>query len=304
MQINLPKEIAGTIYPMTAAGLWGSLYIVVDVGTTDFPPVTLTWLRLLIGSTALYTILKLRYKSRELYADDYVKFFFLGIFISTGSITQFIGTDLTNGTQAAILTVLSPIFVVPISVVYTNENFGKGRISGIILSFTGVLMVIGSRYNIYSLQGGTFIGILLLLIGSAAWAAYTVYGNQVVKDYTPLEVVTYSSIISVPITGVISAFEIAIVGLPNVTADLSISIFFISLYLGIFSTAFAYYFWYKGLEVSTAGSVSVYLFMQPLVGAIIGVFVFNEQFNVGILFGAIMMLFGIYIVDLDHGHTD
>jgi drug/metabolite transporter (DMT)-like permease len=37
-------------------------------------------------------------------------------------------------------------------------------------------------------------------------------------------------------------------------------------YLGVASTALAWYCWYKGLEYTTAGTVAVFFFAQPVVG--------------------------------------
>lgn len=68
------------------------------------------------------------------------------------------------------------------------------------------------------------------------------------------------------------------------------------LYLGVASTAVAWYAWYKGLEYVDAGTVAVFFFAQPVVGTALGVLVLGESIGAGFLFGGMLMLGGIYLV--------
>ena len=68
------------------------------------------------------------------------------------------------------------------------------------------------------------------------------------------------------------------------------------LYLGVLSTAAAWYLWYKGLEYVDAGTVAVFFFVQPLVGTLLGAILLGEAIGLGFVAGGVVMAIGVYIV--------
>jgi len=70
-------------------------------------------------------------------------------------------------------------------------------------------------------------------------------------------------------------------------------------YLGVFSTALAWYCWYKGIEFVDTGRVAVFFFAQPVVGAVLGVVFLEETVGAGFVLGATLMAVGIYLVYAD-----
>jgi drug/metabolite transporter (DMT)-like permease len=282
--------------PAIAAGLWGGLYVVADLGTVVLPPVTLTTLRLVLGSVSLLVLARVLYPSRSFGREEYRNFAFLSLFLTVTVVAQFVGTDLTNGAQAAMLTVLSPVFAVPLAVVFTEEQFDALRIAGMGIALVGTVIVVTARYDLAALGSSSLVGAGLLLGGSAAWAGYTVFGKPVVRRYSALEAVAYSSAFAVPLAVVGSAVELSLTGVPTLTASDAVRVAGAVVYLGVFSTALAYYLWYKGLEVADSGSVVVFLFLQPLVGTVAGVLVLGVSVGAGAVVGGSLMFLGIYIV--------
>jgi len=62
------------------------------------------------------------------------------------------------------------------------------------------------------------------------------------------------------------------------------------------STAVAWYCWYKGLETLDAGTVAVYFFAQPVVGAALGALLLGESIGPGFVAGGVILGVGIYLV--------
>lgn len=66
-------------------------------------------------------------------------------------------------------------------------------------------------------------------------------------------------------------------------------------YLGVVSTALAWYCWYKGLEYLDAGTVAVFFFAL-VVGAALGAALLGESLGAGFVAGGVLMGAGIYLV--------
>jgi len=72
-------------------------------------------------------------------------------------------------------------------------------------------------------------------------------------------------------------------------------------YLDVFSTAVAWYCWYTGLEFVDAGTVAIFSFAQPVVGAVLGASFLGDRFVPGFVVGGGLMRVGIYLVSTDAG---
>ena len=66
------------------------------------------------------------------------------------------------------------------------------------------------------------------------------------------------------------------------------------LYLGIVSTAGAFFLWNKGLELMDASIGSLFFFFQPIVGSFLGWLLLNETLNSNFL----LVVFLLYVVFL------
>nr|WP_323192333.1 DMT family transporter [Halostella sp. PRR32] len=141
-----------------------------------------------------------------------------------------------------------------------------------------------------------FWGVALLLVAGLGWAAYTVGGKRLVRTYSALETATYSTLFSVPVVAVLVPVEVALTDASMRGIPLSVDVVGAVLYLGLLSTAAAWYLWYKGLEFADAGTVAVFFFAQPAVGAVLGAAVLGEALGAGYLVGGTVMSVGIYAV--------
>ena len=66
------------------------------------------------------------------------------------------------------------------------------------------------------------------------------------------------------------------------------------LYLGIVSTAGAFFLWNKGLELIDASIGSLFFFCQPIIGSLLGWLLLNETLNSNFL----LVVFLLYVVFL------
>lgn len=292
----MARRLLFAIAPLSASALWGGMYVVSKWGFSAIPPITLGFLRVVFGALALYTVVKLRFPSRSFSSHDTRQFVILGGWITVTIVTQFVGTDLTNASQGALLTVLTPVFTLALGVTVLSESFSGRKLLGMSLAALGTLLVLTDQYDLSTLSASNVVGVVALIAASLAWAGYTVWGKPLVRKYTALETATYSTLASVPMLGVLVPFELTTNAQSLSAATFTVPVIGAVLYLGLMSTAAAWYLWYKGLEFVDAGTVAVFFFAQPVVGAALGALLLDEHLGLPFLVGGAVMSVGVYLV--------
>ncbi len=283
------------VAPLLAASLWGGMYVVSKWGFEAIPPLTLAFIRIVLGGVTLFVLVWVTKPTRAFSRGDWLRFGGLAVWVAVTMATQFLGTALTTASQGALLTVLTPVFTLLLAVSLLNESLTRPKLLGMALATVGTMIVLIGRYE-FDLAGGYLRGIGLLLLASLGWAAYTVFGKPLVRRYSALETATYSTILAVPLVGVLVPFELSSEPTSLLWTLRRPAVFGAVLYLGVFSTAMAWYLWYKGLEYADASTVAVFFFAQPVVGVAFGVVFLGEAVSPLFVIGGTVMALGIHVV--------
>ncbi len=282
--------------PLLAAVFWGGMYVVSKWGFAAIPPVTLSALRMALGAATLLVVVRLTRPSRSFARREWLRFAGLGTLVALTIVTQFVGTDLTTASQGSLLTVLTPVFTVLLGVTLLDERLTRRSLVGMGLAVAGTAVVVAGRYDLSSLDGGSALGVGVLLVASLGWAGYTVFGKPLVRRYSALEAATYSTALAVPITVALLPFEYALTDAAVASLRVTPAVVAAVAYLGVVSTAAAWYCWYKGMEVADASVVAVFFFAQPVVGAALGAALLGESLGPAFLVGGGVMATGVYLV--------
>lgn len=281
--------------PLGAAALWGGMYVVSKWGFATIPPVTLAFLRVFVGAVVLVGMIRLSGTTRIIPWEEWRSFTVLGGWIAITMWTQFVGTDLTNASQGSLLTVLTPVFTLLLGIALLGESLSVRKIGGIGLAAAGTLLVISGQYDLSAIGRGNLLGIVALLVASFGWAAYTVYGTPLVRRFSPIETATYSTIIATPMMAVAAVLEVWYLDVNPLSIPLDPGVIGAVLYLGIGSTALAWYLWYRGVEQLEAGIVAAFFFVQPVVGSALGVVFLGETLGPMFVAGGFVMAVGVYL---------
>ncbi len=287
--------------PLLAASLWGGMYVVSKWGFDAIPPLTLAFLRVVLGATTLLVVVRLVYPRRSFTRREWGRFALLGLWVAVTMATQFVGTDLTTASEGALITVLTPIFTLALGVILLDELVTRRKALGTTLALVGTVAVLAGQYDLTTIGAGATAGIVALVLASVGWAAYTVWGKPMIRRYSALETATYSTVLAVPMLFVLVPLEFATGSASISSIPLTLPVAAAVVYLGVFSTAVAWYCWYKGLEYVDAGTVAVYFFAQPVVGAILGAVFLGESLGYGFVLGGALMALGIYLVSTRTG---
>ncbi|EMT50668.1 hypothetical protein I532_21410 [Brevibacillus borstelensis AK1] len=286
------QQLFGALCLTLAAAIWGGVYVVSKVVLEEIPPFTLLIIRFAIASVVLGVFVVAR---REFIAkQDFpmiMAIAFVGVTISIGA--QFLGTKLSTAHMGALITAASPAFIALFAVWLLKERIHKLQLAGILLATIGVLIVIGIPDEADAQS--SLLGNLILLVAAVSWGLYTVMSKKATLRYSSLAVTTYVALFGLVFTCPVMVWELSVTA---VSWDFSWKIWAGVLYIGIISTAGAFYLWNKGFELLQAGSGAGFFFVQPIVGAALGWLLLGEHLGIGFFAGAIFIFLGVALSNL------
>ncbi|HET7009882.1 MAG TPA: DMT family transporter [Anaerolineales bacterium] len=282
-------KLWGIVAGLSAAAIWGGMYVVSKAVLPIVPPFLLLSLRLILGTAVLAFVQvragRLTSTPRE--ARRIILIGALGFGVSVG--LQFVGTSLSTAANASLVTAASPAFILLFAGWILRERITLRRLAALALASFGVVAVIDpptAGFDPRQLQGN-----LALLGAAVTWGLYSVLVKQVSATRSTLEVSLLAFpgglLVSLPM----AAIEMSTVGVGPISPAVIAGI----LYLGIISTALAMYLWNRSLAILEAGVVSLLFFAQPVVGAGLGAALLGESLHSGFWLGALFIGAGLLL---------
>jgi drug/metabolite transporter (DMT)-like permease len=290
--MTLPgSSTRGAIYGLSAAAIWGGMYVVSDLVLRVIPPFTLLSLRLAIGAAILGGVLMLRDRRQLAIARrDVMKLLAVGIVGSGVSLgAQFVGTHLASAINGAVVTSASPAFTLLFAWLILREPLSPSRIGAVALASVGVLAVLD--LSKLDLSSATFGGNLALTFAAVTWGLYSVLVRLVSKDYSTLAISFYALagglLLSIPA----AAIELTTQPVGQITFNVVLGI----LYLGVISSALAIVLWNRAFALVEASVASLFFFAQPLVGVLLAIALLGQALTPGLLIGGVLIVLGVLL---------
>lgn len=292
----MKQTILGAIYLSLAASIWGGMYVVSKYVLDFIPPLTLVWLRFIIAFVVLYGILKLAEKKQKkkvtIRKKDWLLFAWIGFIGYFISITcQFIGTKLSDAHTGSLVTSATPAFMVIFAALILKEKLTARRLLSTIIATIGVIIVIGWDIEI----GSYFIGTIILVGAAITWALLSIYVKIASIQFSSLVITTYAIFFSLFFITPFMIWELQAASIGTVNSYVILGV----LYLGIVSTAGAFFLWNKGLELLDASIGSLFFFFQPIVGSLLGWLLLNETLNINFFIGGILIICSVLITTFE-----
>jgi drug/metabolite transporter (DMT)-like permease len=289
----MKQSLLGAVCLSLAASLWGGMYVVSKYVLDFIPPLTLVWLRYAIAFVCLFAILRafelkkkthVRKTKRDWLLLAWIGF--IGYFISIAF--QFIGTKLSDAHTGSLITSATPAFMVIFARFILKEKLTVRKIISMVVATFGVVIVVGWDFE----AAANFWGSIILVGAAVTWALLSIYVKVASERFSSLIITTYAVFFALLFTTPLMMWELQ----NNEIFYQDIAIILGVLYLGVVSTAGAFFLWNKGMELMDAGIGSLFFFFQPIVGSFLGWALLNEELNANFFIGGLFIAAGVIIV--------
>lgn len=289
-EIFVNSRYLGGLYLSLAASIWGGMYVVSKMILSTVQPLELVWLRYVIAMITLAVCIVATRQSWKISWRDLLLVAVVGIIGYTVSIwTQFLGTKLSTAQMGAMITSATPAFMVVFGRLLLKERITVRRAFSVGLATVGVLMIVGVGGLSHSYE----LGGMILFIAALTWALMSVLVKRIPNEYSQLTVTFYATLIATLLITPIAVGQL--VHTPASTWQHP-SMWGGVLYLGVVSTAGAFFLWNKGLQLVDASSGGLFFFFQPLVGTLLGWLILGEAIGLSFCLGAALIVVSVSLV--------
>ncbi|HTP08764.1 MAG TPA: DMT family transporter [Anaerolineae bacterium] len=283
------RRIAGALSGLIAASIWGGMYVVSDAVLDVVPPATLVLTRYVIALPVLWIAARMSH-TRGIQRPDW-PLLALTAFVGFGVslLAQFAGTKLSTAAAGALITSATPAFIVLFAWWILHERASGRQWIGLGIATVGVLIVslLGEQATTDTATN-PLLGNLLLIVAAVSWALYSVLVKLSSQKYTALAITLAVTACGIPIVAPVAAIELQTQSIGPLTLPAMLGI----LYIGIGSTAIAFFLWNKSFELLDAATASLFFFAQPVVGTLLAAIFRGEQVGWPFFVGGALILLG------------
>lgn len=274
--------------------VWGASFIATKISLRDLSPVTVVWLRFLIGVVILGVAARLRNQVSLPRKQEWPYLALLGFLgITFHQWLQSTALLTVQASTTAWVVATTPVFIAILSWLFLHEKLDWLQVSGIIFAAFGVLLVV-SKGSIKDILSGTYgtTGDILIVISALNWAIFSILSSRGLKKYQPTQMMFFVMLIGWLLTSILFFTGRGFSDIPHITWTSFAGICF----LGIFCSGLAYIAWYDGLQALPATQIGAFLYIEPLVAVIVAWVILAERIILMTLIGGVIILLGVRLV--------
>jgi drug/metabolite transporter (DMT)-like permease len=260
--------------------IWGSSFLLMDIGLEDFKPGLITWMRVGLGAAVLALVPRARRRIEPFDRPRLIALSFVWVAIP---FTLFpIAQQYINSAVAGMLNGAMPIFAAVIATILLRKLPHGAVLVGLVLGFVGVAAISLSSGSGDSSEA---LGVVLVLVATLCYGLAVNIAAPITQQYGSLAVnaqmLAYATLWTAPL---------GVTGLLKSTfgwdSFLAIAV------AGALGTGLAFVI--MGSLVSRVGSTrsSFITYMIPVVALVLGVVFRNDQVTVMSLVGVVLVIAG------------
>jgi drug/metabolite transporter (DMT)-like permease len=271
--------------------MFGSAPVLGKAALAAFPPFAIVGFRVGGAALAFYFLQRLRGDLRLEKTSHYVQF---AVFACLGVIFNqllfFTGLSLTTATNSSLLAVTIPVFALLASLIIGGDKLTWRKILGVVLAGCGVVYLIDPARASFS--SATTQGDVLIILNSLSYGIYIAVSKRLISHYGALKSIAwlflFGYIVNVPL-GFISLQSIEISRVNN-------GAWLAAAAIVIFPTILAYYWNTWALARVEPSVVAVYVYLQPLIGTLLAIFILGEAWKPRIFLAMALIFAGVFLV--------
>jgi drug/metabolite transporter (DMT)-like permease len=292
---NLPKGKAGGYLALCITSIvWGTTWVASKIAVTDMPALQMASIRQFFGGI-FFVLFFLLYKKIGLPTRQQFVWLLMMAFLmfvmanglSTWSL-NYIPTGLS-----ALIGALYPLSVVVIEMLFfKNRNMNLLTFTGLLLGIAGIGIVFYES-AFHNRPDGFIYGVILSVIAMLAWSVGTIFIVRNKVKMNPYYATGWQMLIGSGMLFIISHIFQPTIPLQAITAKSWLAI----TYLVLAGSLLAFIAFIYSMKKLPAALSSLYAYINPLVAMVTAAIVLNEQLTMNILWGAIVTLVGVFLVN-------
>jgi drug/metabolite transporter (DMT)-like permease len=273
--------------------IWGTTYLALRIGVTQFPPFLFSMFRFLAAGPILIlfmlTIGKAQWPDRKVIFNQAV----CGLLMVTLGISMVGWAEVyISSGVAAIVCSMMPIWTILINVLITKDEKPNWLIVlGLAMGLAGIIMIFGEHLSEFSNSNYTK-GIVLTFAANLCWAIGSIWIKRKNQDSNPFLnagiQMLFGGLFLIPFSLVLDDYS-KIQWNSQVIGSL--------IYMIMIGSVAAYACYSYAIKKLPMTLVSLYAYINPIVAVILGWLILSEKLNFQIALAIAVTVAGIYLVN-------
>ena len=268
-----------------AVFLWASAFVGIRLGLTSYSPGSLALFRFLIASACMLLIYSRQSNCQKLPWSIRLQLGLLGVAgIGVYNTCLNYGELTVSAGVASFVIGLMPVLTIVLSVIFLAERPTRTIYFGILLSFSGLVLMLLAGKGAETIS----YGVLMIFLAALTGVIYTLLQKPYLQYVHPVAVtawIIWGGTLSLMVFAPALFREIS-VARPEATWAV--------IYLGIFPAALAYLAWSYALKALSASMASIYLYAMPVISSLLGYLILHEKPSNWSLCGGVLAMVGAF----------
>ena len=272
--------------------VWGASFLFIELALEVMGPVTLVFLRVLVGALCLLIYLRFRQKTLPLAIGFWAPVFMMGLLnnVIPFSLISY-GQVFITGGMASIINANTAFFGVIVAALFiTEERLQLRRLLGVMIGISGVVIVVGPQ-NLTDFNPAS-IGQLAIVAATLSYAFASVWAKLRLQGYDS-ELIACGMLMAASI--LMAPLMFWIEGVPYFTINFSLLGVFIG--LGAVGTAFAYLLYFRILNMTGASNLMLVTIIVPIFAVMLDAMVLSQFISFADMVGFVIVAVGLAIMD-------
>ncbi|MFH0864820.1 MAG: DMT family transporter [Bacteroidota bacterium] len=279
------------LFALLSMLFWGFSFVWTNIAYAHrYEPIMTIFIRLVISSLILYLVIKLLKREQKIERTDYGRFLLLAFFQPfLYFMGESFGLKIVTPTMAAVIICTIPLITPFFAYVFVKEKITVLNFAGLVVSFTGILMmVISSDFSFNAPP----LGIILEFCAVMAAIFYSVAVKKLAHKYSSFTIIKVQNIL-----GAIYFLPLFLIFDFNqfITVKPDSELIFAILMLAVFASSGAYLLYIPVVRELGINKANMFTNFIPVFTAVTSFFVLSEAFDIKKIIGMAVVIAGVFI---------
>ncbi len=273
--------------------IWGTTYLALRIGVTDFPAFLFSAIRQLVAGGLLIGFMlifgKLHFPTWRVIRIQALAGFLM--FTMGNGLVGWAEIYVSSG-LAAIMSSMVPIWIILLNIkLNEDESPTFPVVVGLLIGLSGIILIFGQHVNEFS-NPAYQLGIVAMFIANISWAFGSVWikrnNNETNLFLNAGLQMLFGGLFMLPLSAVVDDYS---------KFAFSASVAYSLVYLILIGSILAYICFTYAIKKLPITIVSLYAYINPLVAVFLGWLVLDEKFSLRILIAMMITVAGVYLVN-------
>ncbi len=269
--------------------IWGLAFVAIRRADFELSPVNLALLRWFIAGAIFLALIPVFGKAKAKFERRDIPRVLLISALNVGAYhlsLNYAETIVSSG-LAGLLISFAPLFAVVLSAVFLHERVGRRLSFALLLGILGALVLsVGGQDLSFKYLSGP----LAVIFSAMAYAIFAVASKPLVTKYGAFWTAAWAAVL-----GTTMILPLVSTGFVTQVESISIDAWVSVLYLAVGSTVVGYLIFYGLVSSRAVSSLSVQLYLVPVVSVVGGILILGERVSAATVVGGAILLVGVYL---------